>query len=60
MILTILISVIVVLLLLTNVRIVPQAETYVIERLGAYLTTWSVGLHLKLPLLDRGLKKSFY
>ncbi|MCP5514499.1 MAG: SPFH/Band 7/PHB domain protein [Spirochaetales bacterium] len=57
MILIILISVIVVLLLLTNVRIVPQAETYVIERLGAYLTTWSVGLHLKLPLLDRVAKR---
>ncbi|MDX9800156.1 MAG: SPFH domain-containing protein [Spirochaetia bacterium] len=57
MILIILISVIVVLLLLTNVRIVPQAETFVIERLGAYLTTWSVGLHLKLPLLDRVAKK---
>ncbi len=57
MILTILISVLVVVLLVTNIRIVPQAQTFVIERLGAYLTTWSVGLHLKLPLLDRIAKK---
>lgn len=43
----------VVLLLVTNVRIVPQATSFVIERLGAYHSTWQVGLHVKLPLLDR-------
>ena len=33
-----------------NVRIVPQAHAYVIERLGGYLKTWSVGIHIKIPL----------
>jgi regulator of protease activity HflC (stomatin/prohibitin superfamily) len=36
-----------------NTRIVPQATTMIIERLGAYLTTWSVGIHIKIPLVDR-------
>ncbi len=40
-------------LISTNVRIVPQASAYVIERLGAYSGTWSVGLHFKVPLIDR-------
>ncbi|MBN2259107.1 MAG: SPFH/Band 7/PHB domain protein [Clostridiales bacterium] len=40
-------------LIIVNVRIVPQANAFVIERLGGYLKTWSVGLHIKLPLLDR-------
>ena len=38
---------------LTCVRIVPQAETMVIERLGSYLTTWGNGLHIMVPLIDR-------
>jgi len=41
------------LLLIKNIRIVPQASTYVVERLGAYSKTWSVGLHVKLPLIDK-------
>jgi regulator of protease activity HflC (stomatin/prohibitin superfamily) len=40
-------------LIVTNVRIVPQANAYVIERLGGYLTTWPVGLHIKIPMIDR-------
>ncbi len=44
-------------LIVTNIRIVPQANAYVIERLGAYHVTWSVGLHFKIPLLDRIAKK---
>ena len=36
-----------------NVRIVPQAHAYVIERLGGYLKTWSVGIHIKIPFIDR-------
>jgi len=44
-------------LISTNVRIVPQASAYVIERLGAYSGTWSVGLHLKIPLIDRVANK---
>jgi Membrane protease subunits, stomatin/prohibitin homologs len=44
-------------LIASNVRIVPQSNGYVIERLGAYLTTWETGLHFKIPLLDRISKK---
>lgn len=38
-------------------KIVPQAHAYVIERLGAYQSTWSVGFHMKLPFLDKIAKK---
>ncbi len=48
---------IVIVILATNVRIVPQACAYVIERLGGYDTTWGVGLHFKIPFLDRVAKK---
>ena len=47
----------VVFLLASNIRIVPQAEAFVIERLGAYQQTWSVGLHVKVPFIDRVSKK---
>ncbi len=49
--------VIVLVLIITNIRIVPQSDAYVIERLGAFHATWNVGLHVKLPLLDRIAKK---
>ena len=45
------------LLALCVVRIVPQAYAMVIERLGGYLTTWNVGIHFKVPILDRVAKK---
>ena len=48
---------IIIVLLAVNVRIVPQASAYVIERLGGYDTTWGVGLHFKIPLLDRVAKR---
>ena len=52
------ILVIVVLLLLTScVKIVPQAQALVVERLGAYLDTWSVGVHFKMPFIDRVAKR---
>ena len=35
------------------VRIVPQAKAYVIERLGAYHTTWNTGVHFLVPFIDR-------
>ena len=53
----ILLLAIVVVLLAANIRIVPQAYAYVIERLGAYQATWSVGVHVKVPLIDRVVKK---
>lgn len=40
-------------LLIKNIRIVPQAQTFILERLGAYQSTWEVGLHVKIPLVDR-------
>lgn len=40
-------------LIITNIRIVPQSEAYITERLGGYLSTWQVGLHVKLPVIDR-------
>jgi len=40
-------------LIVTNIRIVPQSDAFIIERLGGYLTTWQVGLRVKLPLIDR-------
>ena len=46
------IVVIVVLLALSCIKIVPQAETMVVERLGSYLTTWGNGLHFKVPFID--------
>lgn len=42
----------------STVRIVPQAHAYVVERLGAYQGTWSVGLHVKVPFIDRVARKS--
>ncbi|MDR1954065.1 MAG: paraslipin [Clostridiales Family XIII bacterium] len=45
--------VIVVAVVVRNVRVVPQAKAYVIERLGAYSGTWQVGLHFKIPIIDR-------
>lgn len=37
----------------TSIRIVPQAEAYVVERLGAYMETWEVGFHVKVPFMDK-------
>jgi regulator of protease activity HflC (stomatin/prohibitin superfamily) len=42
-----------ILIVASNIKIVPQASAYVIERLGAYHTTWETGLHFKIPLIDR-------
>lgn len=44
---------IIIAIILSNVRIVPQATAFVVERLGAYKDTWEVGLHVKTPFLDR-------
>ena len=49
--------VIVLILIITNIRIVPQSNAFVIERLGAYQSTWNVGLHVKMPFIDRIVKK---
>lgn len=52
-----LLVIIVIILVATNIRIVPQANAYVIERLGAYNGTWQVGLHIKIPLIDKIARK---
>ena len=46
----------IVVILVRNIRIVQQARAYVIERLGAYSTTWNVGLHFKIPFIERVAK----
>lgn len=56
-ILIVVLIVVAVALVATNVRIVPQAQAYVIERLGAYKGTWPVGLHFKIPFIDRVARK---
>ncbi|WP_372714860.1 SPFH domain-containing protein [Ilyobacter sp.] len=48
---------VIVFLIIFNVKIVPQSKAYVIERLGAYLTTWETGLNILIPFLDRISKK---
>lgn len=48
---------VVVWLLASNIRIVPQAKAYVVERLGAYHSTWQVGLHFKIPVIDKISRK---
>lgn len=45
--------ILVVVVICSSIRVVPQAHAYVIERLGTYNTTWSAGLHLKTPLIDK-------
>lgn len=49
--------ILVIALIVTNIRIVPQANAFVIERLGAYHQTWQVGLHFKIPLFDKVARK---
>ena len=46
-----------VMILLSCIKIVPQANAYVVERLGAYQQTWSVGLHIKVPFIDKVAKR---
>ena len=51
------VAVLIMILIITNIRIVPQSNAFVIERLGAYHGTWNVGLHVKMPFIDRIAKK---
>ncbi len=52
LVITIIILIFVALILIANIKIVPQANAYILERLGAYKETWGVGLHLKIPFID--------
>ena len=51
------IAVILIVVIIANIKIVPQAHAFVIERLGAYSGTWGVGLHIMIPFIDRVAKK---
>ena len=55
-ILLIILLIIVLVVLVLNVKIVQQSKAYVIERLGAYSATWTVGLHFKVPVIERVTK----
>lgn len=56
-ILIIILAFIILIVLASCVKIVPQAHAYVVERLGGYQTTWDVGIHIKAPLIDKVAKK---
>ena len=45
--------VLIVVLILPNIKVVPQARAYVIERIGSYHETWKNGFHVKIPFVDR-------
>ncbi len=49
--------IILIIVVISNVKVVPQAYAYVMERFGAYSTTWETGLHVKIPFIDRISKK---
>ena len=53
----IIILVIVLIVLLSCINVVPQAKAFVVERLGGYQTTWGVGVHFKMPIVDRVAKR---
>jgi regulator of protease activity HflC (stomatin/prohibitin superfamily) len=57
LVMTIIAIVVILLLIISCIKIVPQAQAFVIERLGGYKETWSVGLHFKMPFLDRVAKR---
>ena len=47
------IPIVILIIIILSIKIVPQAQRYVIERLGSYYTTWTNGLHFKIPFIDR-------
>ncbi len=51
------IIVIVLIIISSCIKIVPQAHAFIVERLGGYLATWSVGIHFKLPIFDKVARK---
>ena len=53
----IIICVIVLIIVLSCINVVPQAKAYVVERLGGYQATWDVGIHFKVPFIDRIAKR---
>lgn len=53
MIILLILILIILIMLISNIKIVPQAHAYIIERLGGYNSTWGVGIHVKIPFIDR-------
>ena len=53
----IIVVLLVLILFASCIKIVPQAQAYVVERLGGYQATWDVGIHIKIPIIDRVAKK---
>ena len=49
--------ILIVILIIANIKVVPQAHAFVIERLGAYHATWGTGLHVKIPFIDKVSRK---
>ena len=49
--------VLILILIVSNIQIVQQSKAYVVERLGAFHAVWGVGLHLKVPFIERVVKK---
>ena len=50
-------AIVAIVIIISNVNVVPQARAYVIERLGAYHTTWGTGIHFKIPFIDKIAKR---
>ncbi|MBP5246009.1 MAG: peptidase, partial [Clostridia bacterium] len=44
------------LMIVSNIKVVPQARACIVERLGAYNATWKTGVHVKIPFIDRVAK----
>ncbi|MGN0163156.1 MAG: SPFH domain-containing protein [Candidatus Ornithomonoglobus sp.] len=55
--LVLILLIILIVVLISNIKIVPQTHAYIIERLGGYQATWPVGMHVKIPFIDRIAKK---
>lgn len=53
----IIIFILIIAAIVANVKVVPQSQAFVVESLGAYKTTWTTGLHVKIPFLERLVKK---
>ncbi|MEG1441640.1 MAG: paraslipin, partial [Oscillospiraceae bacterium] len=53
----IILAILAILVIMGNIKVVSQSNSYVIERLGAYSTTWEVGVHFKIPLFEKIAKK---
>ena len=45
--------VLVLVIIAANIKVVPQAHAFIIERFGAYSATWNVGIHIKIPFIDK-------